>query len=254
MRERERRKRRVAVRNHLIVASKTVARRLLQIWSMGRIPRKFLVSDETVNHCSWRSHNFTHCLATDAAKQKFLELLSTHKDEHGIEIYSYALMNSHPHVQSRSRLGQRAFSRFWQVVNYRFARWYNKVHARRGQVVMERMSSGQVQDSRHQLAVMRYGDLNPVRAGLAKTAKAWRWSSYRHYAFGVRDDLVTDAPSYLALGASAAQRRKAYVQLFTKRETNLLRVFRRDLEVAPFIGTETWSRAQFAVCSARPFT
>ncbi len=219
---------------------------------MARIPRRFLVGERTVNHCTWRSHNFSHCLGSDDAKRKFLELLATHKDEHGIEIYSYSVMDSHPHVQSRSRDGQRAFSRFWQIVNYRFARWYNRRHGRRGQVVMERMSSGLVQDESHQLAVMRYGDMNPVRAGLARTAKAWPWSSYRHYAFGERNDLVTDAPAYLALGRTVVARRKAYVQLFSGGDARSYRIRRPDLVRSPFIGIEIWCRARLIECSAPP--
>ena len=219
---------------------------------IGRIPRRFLVSDDSVNHCTWRSHNFSHCLGSDEAKQKFLALLAAHKDEHGIEIYSYSVMNSHPHVQSRSRHGQRAFSRFWQIVNYRFARWHNRRHGRRGQVVMDRMSSGQVQDSSHQLAVMRYGDLNPVRAGLSKSAKAWPWSSFRHYAFGAKDDLVTDAPAYLALGKTAFARRRAYLQLFAGHRSIRLRVHRRDLVSVPFIGSEGWVRSCLNLCSVPP--
>jgi putative transposase len=211
---------------------------------MARIPRKFLVAEGSVNHCTWRSHNYSLCLGSDEAKLKFLSLLAAHKDEHGIEIYSYSLMNSHPHVQSRSRLGQRAFSRFWQVVNYRFARWYNARHGRRGQVVMERMSSGLIQDSNHQLAVMRYGDLNPVRAGLARSAKLWRWSSHGHYAFGARDQLITDAPAYLALGATAALRRKAYVRLFSDRCAGSFKKHRRDLVMLPFIGADSWIRSR----------
>lgn len=221
---------------------------------MARIPRRHLVYDGSVNHCTWRSHNFSHCLGSDEAKSKLLELLAAHKDEHGIEIYSYSLMDSHPHVQSRSRHGQQAFSRFWQIVNYRFARWYNARNRRRGQVIMERMSSGQVQDSSHQLAVMRYGDLNPVRAGLVRSAKQWRWSSYRHYAFGVPDPLVTDAPAYTELAKNAPARRKAYVLLFAWRRSASFRIRRRDLVANPFIGSETWMRSRLAEPFTRPAT
>lgn len=209
---------------------------------MARIPRKLLVGPGTVNHCTWRSHNFSRCLETPQAKEKFLELLAAHKDEHGIEILSYSVMDSHPHVQCRSRNGQAAFSRFWQIVNYRFARWYNKEHHARGQVIMERMQSGQVQDSAHQLMVMRYGDLNPVRAGLVAAATRWRWSSHRHYALGEPNTLVTDAPAYATLGATAVQRRKAYLHLFARRLSDTLRVRREDLVTPAFIGEDDWVR------------
>jgi putative transposase len=203
---------------------------------VARIPRRLLVGKGTVNHCTWRSHNFSPCLGTPEAKDKFLELLAEHMLEHGMEILSYTVMDTHPHVQSRSVKGQKAFSRFWQIVNYRFARWHNRVNRRRGQVVMDRLRSGQVTDGSHQLAVMRYGDMNPVRAGLVSSPKKWRWSSYRHYAFGEKNPLITDAPEYLALGATGAARRKAYVHLFAQKLSNALRTRRVDLVSAPFIG------------------
>jgi len=229
-----------------------MACKLLTPSTVARIPRKLLVADGTVNHCTWRSHNFSHSLASPAAKQRFLDLLAEHKDAHGIEIYSYSIMDSHPHVQSRSRFGQRAFSRFWQIVNYRFARWHNKINAARGQVVMDRMSSGQVEDSDHQLAVMRYGDLNPVRAGLVKSPNRWRWSSYRHYAFGEKDRLLTDAPAYLALGDTPADRRKAYIHLFARALSETLRVRRVDLVIAPFIGTPAWVESKMSAAACPP--
>jgi putative transposase len=152
-------------------------------------------------------------------------------------------MDTHPHVQSRSRLGQAAFSRFWQIVNYRFARWYNHVERRRGQVVMDRMSSGRVEADEHQVAVMRYGDLNAVRAGLVKSAKQWAWSSYRHYAFGEPNALITEAPAYLALARTAPGRRKAYVHLFARKLAQAFCVHRPDLVTAPFIGGRIAGRA-----------
>ena len=225
---------------------------LLSISPVGRTPRRLLVAAGTVNHCTWRSHNFSHCLETTQAKEKFLGLLAQHKDEHGIEIYSYSVMDSHPHVQCRSKHGQAAFSRFWQIVNYRFARWYNKVHGTRGQVIMERMQSGQVQDSTHQLTVMRYGDLNPVRAGLVGSANHWRWSSHRHYALGQPDPLVTDAPAYAELGNNAVQRRRAYIHLFARRLSETLRVRREDLVTHAFIGNDDWVLSKRQQTAAPP--
>jgi putative transposase len=101
---------------------------------------------------------------------------------------------------------------------------------------MDRMSSGQVEAADHQLAVMRYGDLNAVRAGLVKSPKHWPWSSYRHYALGECNPLVTDAPAYLALASTAAERRKAYVHLFAQKLAAAFRVYRPDLVAVPFIG------------------
>jgi putative transposase len=207
---------------------------------MARVPRVLMVAENSTNHCTWRSHGHALVLDSDGARHKFLELLAKYAPKFGIQIHSYCLMGTHPHVQVRATMGQAAFSSFWKVVNWGFARWYNRRTGGRGQVVMERLHSPRIQDGRHQLEVMRYGDLNPVRAGLTRSASAWRWSSHRHYAYGERNDLITDAPEYLALGASGPQRRKAYVHLFARKLIDNLLCRRSDLVSAPFVGDEAW--------------
>ena len=176
--------------------------------AMARVPRNYLVEENSTNHCTWRSHGFSFVLETDDACREFRRLLLKYKEKHGIEINSYCLMGTHPHVVCRSTLGQEAFSSFWQVVNGCFAKWHNRRTKGRGQVVMERLRSPRIQDGDHQLRVMRYGDLNPVRAGLVRSPKEWKWSSFRHFAYGEPDDLITDAPEYLALGRTAVERRR----------------------------------------------
>jgi putative transposase len=57
---------------------------------------------------------------------------------------------------------------------------------------------------------MRYIELNPVRAGLARHPAHYRWSSYRANALGEADALLTPHALYCALGRSAEERRAAY--------------------------------------------
>ncbi|MEE8445110.1 MAG: transposase, partial [Alphaproteobacteria bacterium] len=51
-----------------------------------------------------------------------------------------------------------------------------------------------VMDEAHLLSAARYVELNPVRAGLVKQARAWRWSSAKAHLAGQDDRLVTVAP------------------------------------------------------------
>ena len=219
---------------------------------MPRVPRVLLVAENSTNHCTWRSHGHALVLHSDSARRKFLELLDKYAPKFGIQIHSYCLMGTHPHVQVRATLGQEAFSSFWKLVNWGFARWYNRRTGGRGQVVMERLRSPLIQDGRHQLEVMRYGDLNPVRAGLVRSASAWRWSSHRHYAYGERNDLITDAPEYLALGSNGPQRRRAYLHLFARKLIDRLLCRRSDLVEAPFIGDEPWVAGRLVACGLSP--
>jgi putative transposase len=99
---------------------------------------------------------------------------------------------------------------------------------------------------------MRYGDLNPVRAGLVKAPSKWRWSSYRHYAYGEPDDLITDAPEYLALGRTGPARRTAYQHLFASPLVEQLRSRRTDLVHGPFIGELRWVTVRLEACGLSP--
>ncbi len=219
---------------------------------MARIARSHLVEEGSTNHCTWRSQGYARVFGSDDARRYFLQLLRKYRVEFGIDIHSYTLMGTHPHVVVRATKGQKAFSEFWKRVNWGFARWYNRRTQGRGQVVMERMRSPRIQGGRHQLTVMRYGDLNPVRAGLAGSPGAWEWSSYRHYAYGEPNDLITDAPEYLALGRLAPARRRAYRHLFARPLAQELLGRRRDLVEAPFIGEAWWIEARILALGPSP--
>jgi putative transposase len=218
-----------------------------------RFPRSRLVAPGTTHHCFWRSHNKSPVLASDEARRKFLGLLAKYKDRYGIEIRSYCLMSTHPHLVCRSTKGQPAFSAFWKVVNQCFARWSNLRTGGRGQVVMERLGSPRIQHGgRRELEVMLYGDLNPVRAGMVRRPRDWPWSSHGHYALGLADPLVSDSPAYVALGRSPGERMAAYLRLFTRSIARRVCRHRPDLVRRPFFGSAGWMAAALAGAEGLP--
>src|SRR5438552_2655611 len=121
---------------------------------MLRLFRRHLVDIGIINHCVWRSHNFSLVLDSAEACEKFKSLLARYKDQFGVRIHSYCLMGTHLHVVCTATLGQPAFSSFWKLVNQCFAQWHNRRAKARGQVVMQRMRSPQIRDERHMLTVM----------------------------------------------------------------------------------------------------
>lgn len=215
------------------------ARVLLHALPMPRVARRHLVSEGSTNHTMWQTHNLEHAFDVEGAREYFRKQLLKYKREHGVLILSYVLMGTHPHVVCRSELGQEHFSKFWKKVNQAFARWYNTKQGRRGQVVMERLASPRVQDDAAVLRVMRYVDRNPVEAGLVRSPKDWAFSSHAHYAYGRPDPLIDDAPQYLALGRTPAERRKAYLHLFAGRVEEDADP-RKTYECAAFIGDAAW--------------
>ena len=62
--------------------------------------------------------------------------------------------------------------------------------------------------------MLPYIELNPVRAGIVRQPEDYRWSSHRHYAFGVRDEHLSLHSEYQALGSTSSERQEAYRALF----------------------------------------
>jgi len=111
-------------------------------------------------------------------------------ERHRCAIHAYVLMGNHAHLLlTPARTG--SAPAFMEGLGGDFDA--TPVHARR-----------------YLLACMRYIELNPVRAGLARDPADYRWSSHRANALGEADPLLTPHALYFALGRSAAERCAAY--------------------------------------------
>ena len=81
----------------------------------------------------------------------------------------------------RERLMARMFdvSVFMRELKQRFTQWYNKKAKRKGPLWDDRFKSVRLEDDETVLLTMAaYIDLNPVRAGLVRDPKDYRWSGY----------------------------------------------------------------------------
>jgi len=78
-------------------------------------------------------------------------------------------------------------SLFIKEIKERFSRWFNKRRGRRGTLWMDRFKSVLVEGKGEPLRTMAaYIDLNPVRAGLVKDSKDYRWCGYAEALGGSR--------------------------------------------------------------------
>jgi putative transposase len=110
----------------------------------------------------------------------------------GVAVWAYCLMPNHVHLilvpsdedGLRAALGE-AHRRYTRRVNVREG-W-------RGYLWQGRFASFPMDES-YLLACARYVELNPVRAGLARRARDWRWSSARAHLAGKDDGLVSVRP------------------------------------------------------------
>ena len=201
-------------------------------------PRFAILEDRSTFHVTWQCHNHDWLLAEAWAKEMYYQLLLQYKDRYGVEIYSYCLMDNHPHLSGKLR-DLKSFSDFFRVVNSRFARVYNQRMHRRGQVVMDRFKSPRIQTEADLLKVMLYIDLNPKRAGKVRHPRSNEYSSFRYYAYGKDDPLITPAPSYLALAATPKRRQQCYRAMVTDILKNDWKE-KKPYSSEPFIGNPDW--------------
>jgi len=70
-------------------------------------------------------------------------------------------------------------SQYMKTLKQRFSIWYNRTHSRIGTLWAERFKSVIVEGEVAALQIVAgYIDLNPVRAGIVRDPKDYRWSSY----------------------------------------------------------------------------
>lgn len=208
---------------------------------MPYLPRYLIINDDCYFHVTWQCHNKDWLLQWDWAKEIYYNLLLKYKDRFDIQFYSYSFMDNHPHLAGKMS-SKENFSAFFRLVNGLFARTINKRLQRKGQVVMDRFKSPQIQSDEHMLTVMTYIDLNQYRAGKVKHPKNNDWSSFGYYAYGRKDPLLTPSPSYLMLGMSEQERQIAYrtmVECLINNNSNI------DISNTYFIGDPDWVLEQY---------
>ncbi len=74
--------------------------------------------------------------------------------------------------------------RFMKMVKQQFTNWYNRRNARRGTLWEARYKSVLVEDGEAARVMAAYIDLNPVRAGMTRDPKDYRWCSYAEAVSG----------------------------------------------------------------------
>ncbi len=131
--------------------------------------------------------------------------------EHGVALHAYVLMPDHFHLLATPP-DERATGRMLQSVGRRYVAYFNRRNVRTGTLWEGRYRSTVVDPARYLIAVMRYLELNPVRAGLAAEAAKYPWSSCAHHVGIAPDLLITDHAVYWALGNTPFERQAQYRQ------------------------------------------
>jgi putative transposase len=168
-------------------------------------------------HVVQRGRDRCACFSCARDRAAYLDALREGSLRQACAIHAYALMGNHVLLLLTSERPAGP-SRLVPGIVSAYARYLSDEYGHEGAVWEEAYDATPVHARRQLIACMRYIEDNPVRAGLAPSPGAWRWSSYRANALGAADPLVTPHPCYCSLGRSPEKRRAAYAAAATALE------------------------------------
>lgn len=180
---------------------------------MARLGRYF-AADQPL-HVIQRGVNRSRIFFTRDDAVQFLGWLTDAAQRYGLAVHAYVLMPNHVHLLASPNDAD-SLPRTMQSVGRRYVRYLNHRHQRSGTLWEGRYRATVVDAEPYFFRCSRYIELNPVRAGLAPDAGAYRWSSYKANALGSTDTLITPHALYRTLGADTAASSAAYRALFAQ--------------------------------------
>jgi len=206
---------------------------------MARYSRKQILEDGAFFHVTWRCHNKDFYIKGHFEKKLYYDLLVKYKNDYNLEFYSYCFMNNHIHLVGKCNKVTE-LSNFFRKVNSIFSRTINKINGRCGQLIMDRFKSPMIESNPALIRVSRYVDLNAYKANIVKHPKYYKWCSYKYYAYGVEDKLLTPSPAFIEFGNNDKERRNAYIEIIDELINNEVELNNQNYSLCYFIGDPAW--------------
>lgn len=181
---------------------------------MARLPRLYVPGCS--HHVIQRGNNRHACFFDEMDYAVYLDKLKGASEKYEVSVHAFVLMTNHVHllVTPSDEVG---VSRVMQSVGRSYVRYVNKTYRRSGTLWEGRYKSTLVDNDNYLLTVMRYIELNPVRAEMVEHPSEYPWSSYRSNAMGKDIELIKPHTLYKQLGDTDEQRQDNYRQLFRGR-------------------------------------
>jgi putative transposase len=181
---------------------------------MARLPRYIIPGQP--QHIIQRGNNRQAIFASGEDYQFFRDALVDASVKHDLAIHAYVWMTNHIHLLATPGAAD-SISKVFQSVGRKYVQYFNYNNKRSGTLWEGRYRATVVDSERYLLTVMRYIELNPVRADMVAHPRDYPWSSYAHNAGGESGknvDWLTPQREYLRLGRTVLSRQEAYRQLF----------------------------------------
>lgn len=178
---------------------------------MARLPR-IVVPNESL-HIMHRGNNRQAIFESEADMTRIKVDIKHSLSKSACSLHAYVIMPNHLHLLITPK-DKAQLAVFMQSMANRYVRYFNAQHRRTGTIWEGRFKSCLVESEHYLLALYKYIEMNPIKAGMVKELADYEWSSYGHNALGRADSLISEHPLYEALGDNAQQRCNIYNKLF----------------------------------------
>ena len=207
---------------------------------MARLPRLFI--KDCPQHLIQRGNNRQAIFFADEDYTVYLDKLKDFSEKYQVKVHAYVLMTNHVHLLVSTE-HEGAISKMMQSIGRYYVLYINKTYQRTGTLWEGRYKSTLVDSDNYLFTVMRYIEMNPVRAGMVDHPVDYPWSSYQANALGKSIRLLTPHEQYVQLGDTFTERRSRYVGLFDAYlSDNTLELIRTSTNKAWVLGSERFKR------------
>jgi len=188
---------------------------LILVKKLKNMPRPLRMIDPNgTYHIINRGNNKKRIFFDESDYNYFLLLISKMKDDFKFLLHHFVLMPNHFHFVLSPNGDD--LSSVMRILQGEYARYFSEKNKHVGHVWQSRYKSFIIDNDAYLLACGNYIEMNPVRARLSSLSENWEWSSYRYYAFGEKNDLLTEDPFFRDLAVDINLRRKIYQNLVDK--------------------------------------
>lgn len=153
---------------------------------MPRKARKYLIGK--AYHIMVQGLNKEYIFKDDKVKEIYRKILKNNSKEEEIKIIAYCIMDNHAHILAYSEEFD-GISKVMQKTNTKYAINYNKINERVGFVFRNRFNIQEIRDEKHLKDCIVYIHKNPVKAGIVKNEKEYKYSSFNEYI--TKSDLIS---------------------------------------------------------------
>ena len=181
---------------------------------MARLPRYVIPGQP--QHIIQRGNNRQVIFAADEDYQFFRDALIEAADKYALAIHAYVWMTNHVHLLATPEF-EHSISKVFQSVGRRYVQYFNFTYHRTGTLWEGRYRATVVDSEQYLVTLMRYIELNPVRAGMMEQPGDYRWASHRrnaHGETGKNSHWIRPHDEYRRLGHDDMERQEAYRELF----------------------------------------